>query len=129
MKPKICWASVGETFYSYIPKEYFLLDTNYFFSIDEKIQLLGFLNSKLIRYWINQNDTPIGNGGAYRHYKYNLENLHVPDNLLENNELAKLTTQAMVSENEDDLINLHIYNLYKLSTEEIDFIEGKIIED
>ena len=70
-KQKIVWASIGETSYSIIPKNTFLLDTNYFFTIkNEQRYLLAFLNSKLITYWINSEDTPIGNGGAYRHYKY-----------------------------------------------------------
>ena len=77
-KQKIVWASIGETSYSIIPKNTFLLDTNYFFTIkNEQRYLLAFLNSKLITYWINSEDTPIGNGGAYRHYKYNLEKLPI----------------------------------------------------
>lgn len=75
-QPKVCWASVGETFYSYIPEGYLLLDTNYFFATDN-CYILGVLNSKLITWWINSEDTLIQNQ-TYRHYKYNIEKLHVP---------------------------------------------------
>ena len=77
-KPKICWASVGQTSYSLIPPGYLLLDTNYFFAIDSPYYLLILLNSKLVTWWINTEDTPIGSGGAFRHYKYNLQKLSLP---------------------------------------------------
>ncbi|MCL2744985.1 MAG: hypothetical protein FWE67_14160, partial [Planctomycetaceae bacterium] len=78
-KQKIAWASVGETYYSLIHEGTFLLDTNYFLTTEKNINyLLSLLNSKLVVYWINSEDTQIGGGGAYRHYKYNLEKLSVP---------------------------------------------------
>jgi hypothetical protein len=79
-KEKIAWASVGETYYSFVSEGTFLLDTNYFLTTNGNISyLLGILNSKLVTFWINSEDTPIGDGGAYRHYKYNLEKLSIPD--------------------------------------------------
>ncbi len=129
---KICWASVGETYYARIDKDKFLLDTNYFFATDCPEYLLAILNSKLIVYWINSEDTQIGNGGAYRHYKYNLEKLTVPQlskreqmpliasvrKILEFQE-KKLDTTQLEKE-----IDYFVYKLYELSQDEISFIEG-----
>ena len=123
-KPKIVWASVGATEYSYVPSKYMLLDTNYFFASDKIEFLLAILNSKLITWWINQEDTQLGNGGAYRHYKYNLEKLHLPaptndfdisiDNILNKKDIYS----------NKSIINNLVYKYYNLSTEEILYIEN-----
>ena len=118
-KQKIAWASVGETYYSLIPEGTFLLDTNYFFSTEDS-WFLGFLNSKLITYWINSEDTPIGNGGAYRHYKYNLEKLPI----IEIDDLIKISIMELVKSKEYNKIDQLLYKLYNLSEEEIIFIES-----
>lgn len=120
-KPKICWASVGETFYSLIPKEYLLLDTNYFFSVDDPLYLLIVLNSKLITWWINSEDTPIGNGGAFRHYKYNIENVRVPKSM---QSLQNLDLEDFSLSTEFDK---QIYSYYGLTNFEIEFIENQKI--
>ena len=81
-KPKIVWASVGENEYSYIEKGIYLLDTNYFLVCDnENIlkYLIGIFNSKLFLFALSNKDTPLGEGGAWRHYKYNLENMTIPE--------------------------------------------------
>jgi len=107
-QPKIVWASVGETAYALIPEGYVLLDTNYFFTSSFSQYLISLLNSRLITWWINTEDTPIGNGGAYRHYKYNLERLCIPK-----------------ASNEVSLTDEQVYALYHLSQEEIAFIESQ----
>lgn len=129
-KPKICWASVGKTEYCFIPKGFFLLDTNYFFSItNESSYLIVILNSKLITYWINNEDTPIGKGGAYRHYKYNLEKL--PIRKTNNTLFLDLAEQILTKKSKkEDTISLEkeidtlVYQLYELTEEEIGFIEN-----
>ena len=68
MRPKIAWPSVGVTEYSLIQEGFFLLDTNYFLTCSDLISLLAFLNSNLIKWWINSEDTQLGDGGAWRHY-------------------------------------------------------------
>ena len=124
-KPKICWASVGDTSYSLVPEKYLLLDTNYFFSTDNPSELLAILNSKLITWWIKSEDTQLGSGGAWRHYKYNLEKLHVPktDNLfhdlIENIIINHKLLDSMYK------INHIVYDLYHLTDEEIMYIEDK----
>ena len=118
-KQKIAWASVGETYYSLIPEGTFLLDTNYFFSTEDS-WFLGFLNSKLITYWINSEDTRIGNGGAYRHYKYNLEKLPI----IEIDDLIKISIMELVKSKEYNKIDQLLYKLYNLSEEETIFIES-----
>jgi adenine-specific DNA-methyltransferase len=121
---KSAWASVGETFYSCVDPGLFLLDTNYFFSADSPEYLLGILNSKLITYWINSEDTPIGSGGAYRHYKYNLERLPIPRN--EKSVIVKLVKKLLdkIDKNVLREIDLIVYSLYGLTEIEIDFIEN-----
>ena len=119
-KQKIVWASIGETSYSIIPKNTFLLDTNYFFTIkNEQRYLLAFLNSKLITYWINSEDTPIGNGGAYRHYKYNLEKLPI---VKISSAIKEKLSNLLDNQNYRDIDNI-IYVLYNINEEEINFIE------
>ena len=127
-KPKIVWASVGAIEYSIIPKEYFLLDTNYFFSIETSIELLAILNSKLLYWWISKEDTPIGTGGAYRHYKYNLERIAIPyisEQIKNNlNELIKqiLNENKNIEQIQNEINNL-VYKLYNLTEQEIIEIE------
>ena len=126
-KQKIAWVSVGETYYSCIDSGMFLLDTNYFFSTDSPEYLLGVLNSKLITYWINSEDTPIGSGGAYRHYKYNLERLSIPKD--ENCMIAKLVKKLLYKIDTNILkeIDFIVYSLYGLTEKEINFIENMSI--
>ena len=124
-KPKICWASVGETSYSLVPKEYLMLDTNYFFAIENPSELLAILNSKLITWWIKSEDTQLGSGGAWRHYKYNLEKLHVPKTCNMFGELIKnIMTGRMLSESISE-INKKVYALYNLTEDEIMYIEDR----
>ena len=118
-KPKICWASVGETLYSLIPEGHLLLDTNYFFSMDEPLYLLIILNSKLITWWINSEDTPIGCGGAFRHYKYNIEKLCIPKSIPN---LQLLDLQDFLQRAEFDK---QIYSYYGLTESEIEYIENQ----
>ena len=120
-KQKIAWASVGETLYSLIPESTYLLDTNYFFSIEKKqIYLLAILNSKLITYWINSEDTPIGKGGAYRHYKYNLEKLPI---IVLPTDIQDKLSNLLDTQNYEEIDKI-IYELYNLTDEEISFIEN-----
>ena len=121
-KPKICWASVGQTSYSLIPPGYLLLDTNYFFAIDSPYYLLILLNSKLVTWWINTEDTPIGSGGAYRHYKYNLQKLSLPKFIPElNNYNLKAVDKVSIY---DNIINRY----FRLTETEIQFIEDYLAD-
>lgn len=124
-KPKIVWASVGETSYSLVPKEYLLLDTNYFFAIDNPSELLAILNSKLITWWINSEDTQLGNGGAWRHYKYNLEKLHIPQNTNVFKEFIKNILHNISVKESILSIDRKVYALYNLTEQEIAFIENR----
>lgn len=77
-KEKIVWASVGFVEYCMIPG-LLILDTNYFFEVSKfgntKNYLLGLLNSKLLIFWLKLKNTPLGDIGAYRNYKYNIMEL------------------------------------------------------
>ena len=117
-KPKIVWPSVGETFYCFVPAEYLLLDTNYFFPTDNPNYFTALLNSKLITWWINSEDTQIGPGGAYRHYKYNLEKLSLPQ------EISLLTDCNLNESHNEELFDKIINDFYGLTEEEINYIEA-----
>lgn len=124
-KQKIVWGSVGETYYSLVKSGIILLDTNYFFPMEKPNYLIGVLNSKLITFWINSEDTQIGGGGAYRHYKYNLERLPIPKIPSERKKIESLVSQELKnpsSKTEHEIDSL-VYQLYGLSDEEIAFIE------
>ena len=135
-KFKIVWASVGENEYSYIEKGIYLLDTNYFLVCDnEEIlkYLIGVFNSKLFLFALSYKDTQLGDGGAWRHYKYNLEEMTIPEvdkktekeivNLVEKViEGKKKEIDTRELEGEIDKI---VYKLYDLTEEE----EVGIIED
>ena len=121
-KEKIAWASVGETFFSYIPENIFLLDTNYFFTTDSPKYFLALLNSKTFRWYINTKDIPIGSGKAYRHYKYNM--LKLP--IIQSNYLSNYIKDIEIEE-----IHLHsndideiVFNIYNLSHEEKNFLNN-----
>lgn len=135
-KFKIVWASVGENEYSYIEKGIYLLDTNYFLVCDnEEIlkYLIGVFNSKLFLFALSYKDTQLGDGGAWRHYKYNLEEMTIPEvdkktekeiiNLVEKViEGKKKGIDTREFEVEIDKI---VYELYNLNENEIKIIEGK----
>ena len=124
-KPKIVWASVGATEYSFVPEKFMLLDTNYFFASEDTAYLLAMLNSKLITWWINQEDTQLGSGGAYRHYKYNFERLHIPDvDTMYDDAINNILTGNNVESNKT-LIDNSVYDTYHLTPEEKAFIESQ----
>ncbi len=118
LKPKICWAIVGPTYFYNIPAGILLLDTNYFFASSNPDYLHIVLNSKLITWWINSEDTPIGGGGAYRHYKYNLQRLCIPRHIddLEHLDLKDYSDPA----NYDGIV----FKAYGLTDAEIAFIDN-----
>ena len=119
-KQKIAWMSVGKTYYSLIPEDFILLDTNYFFTIKtEFLYLLGMLNSKLIFFEINRKDTKMKGRGIYRHYKYNLEDLLIYKPTVE----IKQQIENYLLEKNYKAIDTLIYKLYGLNESEVDFIE------
>ena len=135
-KFKIVWASVGENEYSYIEKGIYLLDTNYFLVCDnEEIlkYLIGVFNSKLFLFALSYKDTQLGDGGAWRHYKYNLEEMTIPEvDKKTEKEIVNLVEKVIegkkkgidMRELEEEVDRL-VYELYELSEEEIKIIEGK----
>ena len=134
-KPKIAWNSVGAIEYSFVTKDFLLLDTTYFFSISTSNVLLAILNSKLFTWWIALKDTPIGNGGAYRHYKYNLIEISIPklSNAITNDIEVLLkdilyNTDSEAIKDLENKVNHKVYQLYNLTSEEIAFIESQQIQ-
>ncbi len=139
-KEKIVWASVGFVEYCMIPG-LLILDTNYFFEVSKfgntKNYLLGLLNSKLLTFWLKAKNTPLGDMGAYRNYKYNIMELPMVKITAKNKKLADkiivLVDKILQAKEKDPKANTQklekeidalVYQLYHLTDEEI-----KIIED
>lgn len=135
-KEKVVWASVGESYYSCINKDYYLLDTNYFTTSLERWQI-GVLNSKLIISFINSLDTLVGTI-AYRHYKYNFQNIPIPPVTSSNQPIVsqiESLVDAILSAKKDNpaadtsafeqQIDHLVYRLYDLTEEEIKIVEGE----
>ncbi len=138
-KEKIVWASVGFVEYCMTPG-LFILDTNYFFEVSKfgntKNYLLGLLNSKLLTFWLKAKNTPLGDMGAYRNYKYNIMELPMVKITEKNQKLARKITdgaKAILEAKEKDPkantqqlekeIDALVYQLYNLTDEEIKIIE------
>ncbi len=138
-KEKIVWASVGFVEYCMIPG-LLILDTNYFFEVSKfgntKNYLLGLLNSKLLTFWLKAKNTPLGDMGAYRNYKYNIMELPMIKITAKNKKIADkiivLVDKILKSKEKDPKANTQklekeidalVYRLYNLTDEEIKIIE------
>jgi len=135
-KPKIAWASVGANEYSWIPKDWFLLDTNYFMTCKSIIMqkyIIGIINSWIFIYGLEFKDTRLGDGGAWRHYKYNIEEMKipVPTDAQEKEIVALVDTilsnkaQQLDTSHEESQIDTLVYHMYGLTKTEIEIIEGR----
>ncbi|MUU40634.1 class I SAM-dependent DNA methyltransferase [Helicobacter pylori] len=139
-KEKIVWASVGFVEYCMIPG-LLILDTNYFFEVSKfgntKNYLLGLLNSKLLIFWLKLKNTPLGDIGAYRNYKYNIMELPMVKITAKNKKIADkiiaLVDKILQSKAKDPKANTQelekeidalVYQLYNLTDEEIKIIEN-----
>lgn len=139
-KEKIVWASVGFVEYCMTPG-LFILDTNYFFEVSKfgntKNYLLGLLNSKLLTFWLKAKNTPLGDMGAYRNYKYNIMELPMVKITAKNKKIADkiivLVDKILKSKEKDPKANTQklekeidalVYQLYHLTDEEIKIIEN-----
>ncbi len=139
-KEKIVWASVGFVEYCMIPG-LLILDTNYFFEVSKfgntKNYLLGLLNSKLLTFWLKAKNTPLGDMGAYRNYKYNIMELPMVKITAKNKKIADkiivLVDKILKSKEKDPKANTQqlekeidalVYQLYHLTDEEIKIIEN-----
>ncbi|MGL2532580.1 DUF7149 domain-containing protein [Helicobacter pylori] len=138
-KEKIVWASVGFVEYCMIPG-LLILDTNYFFEVSKfgntKNYLLGLLNSKLLTFWLKAKNTPLGDMGAYRNYKYNIMELPMVKITAKNKKIADkiiaLVDKILKTKEKDPKANTQklekeidalVYQLYNLTDEEIKIIE------
>ncbi|MCQ2951215.1 class I SAM-dependent DNA methyltransferase [Helicobacter pylori] len=139
-KEKIVWASVGFVEYCMIPG-LLILDTNYFFEVSKfgntKNYLLGLLNSKLLTFWLKAKNTPLGDIGAYRNYKYNIMELPMVKIMAKNKKIADkiiaLVDKILQAKEKDPKANTQglekeidalVYQLYNLTDEEIKIIEN-----
>ncbi len=140
-KEKIVWASVGFVEYCMTPG-LLILDTNYFFEVSKfgntKNYLLGLLNSKLLTFWLKAKNTPLGDMGAYRNYKYNIMELPMVKITAKNKKIADkiivLVDKILKSKEKDPKANTQqlekeidalVYQLYNLTDEEIKTIEER----
>ena len=98
---------------------------------NNKNLLLAILNSKLIMYWIKQNVHEYGDTG-YRLANQYVEEIPICskfDNNIFNrlNELVEEIKTSSIHEKQilQDMIDNIIFELYKLSSEEIEYIKNK----
>ena len=112
------------------------MDTNYFLVCDnEEIlkYLIGVFNSKLFLFALSYKDTQLGDGGAWRHYKYNLEEMTIPEvDKKTEKEIVNLVEKVIegkkkgIDTREFEVeIDKIVYELYNLNENEIKIIEGK----
>lgn len=140
-KTKISWASVGDTEFCLVPSGFYLLDTNYFMPMDD-YYLYGLMNSNLLISYLNSRDIKVGTR-AYRHYKYNMETLPIapwhPE--ISPKIINKVTNIIELVEKQTDTdginskinelvkeIDILVYQLYNLTTDEIAIIETNGLE-
>jgi type II restriction/modification system DNA methylase subunit YeeA len=92
------------------------------------------MNSRLFIYMINQADTPLGNSGGYRHYKYNLEQIPIPVPTPEQEAAVTALVEKILAEKTKDLLQADtsvleaeldrlVYALYGLTDEDIAVVE------
>lgn len=88
---------------------------------------MAFLNSALAVWWINSEDTQLGTGGAWRHYKYNLEKLCIPTFYegLETHINKILSSRGFYDKESIKIINDKVFEIYKLDDDEIKFIQSQ----
>ena len=112
------------------------MDTNYFLVCDnEEIlkYLIGVFNSKLFLFALSYKDTQLGDGGAWRHYKYNLEEMTIPEvDKKTEKEIINLVEKVIEGKKKgidtrefEEEIDKIVYGLYNLNENEIKIIEGK----
>ena len=89
--------------------------------------MIAVLNSTVFTFVLNSLDTKIGSGEAYRHYKYNMEKLCLPnvDVSMFDYEIKAILNNKDVFENSKS-INRKIYKIYELNEDEIQYLEKNL---
>lgn len=90
-KEKIVWVSVGFVEYCMI-LGLLIFDINYFFEVSKfgniKNYLFGFLNLKLLIFWLKVKNILLGDMGVYRNYKYNIMELLMVKIMVKNKKIV-----------------------------------------
>lgn len=131
-KPTFCIATAGT--YIYAPSTFLTVSSNIEY-------VLGILNSKLVLWYYSQfahNVGGIGNGARIEWKKVNIEKIPIPEISIKNNDIAadikSIVLKITAIKNQDPKANTQpletqidhlIYQLYNLTPEEIEIIEGK----
>lgn len=124
-KQKIVWGNLNlQAGFSFAPAGYFVNAPSPLIASESNF-LLTFLNSKIADYYIRSLGVT-RNGGYFEYKPMFVELLPIPDYLKD--ESLEQKCRELLSkktENFEDSINKIFYELYQLSTEEIEFIESR----
>lgn len=134
-KQKIVWAETMrihkntiERFprFGYDKEGIYITDKTCFFATGDEIEyIMTFLNSLMGRYLCSQYVSILDDGG-YLMQKIYLENIPIPNFVLELNPYIKETlANQLVSEQLEDQIDKLIFDRYQLSADEINFIQTR----
>jgi type II restriction/modification system DNA methylase subunit YeeA len=134
-KEKVVWNRITDViFFSFVDKNYFVLDSTFFITGNDLKYLIGVLNSIVSKKWIKMSAATLGEGsyGA----KIYIENLPIPLITEENEWIAKkieaLVDKIIIAKKQnknadtsyyEKQIDQLVYKLYNLTEEEIKIIE------
>ena len=119
-KPKITWGNLNlQGTYAYAPKDMFINAPSPFIAT-ENIAILHILNSKIADYYIRSLGVT-RNGGYFEYKPMFVEKLPIPKDGLE--ELQSFNEQPSASDEIE--VSRIIYQLYGLTSQEIEYIEGR----
>ena len=119
-KPKITWGNLNlQGTYAYAPKDMFINAPSPFIAT-ENIAILHILNSKIADYYIRSLGVT-RNGGYFEYKPMFVEKLPIPKDGLE--ELQSFNEQPSASDEIE--VSRIIYQLYGLTSQEIEYIESR----
>ena len=131
--PKIIWAELSRTGNSFVldDDKYFVGNTGYILTSEEldrsRLQyLLGILNSRITLYQIDRLTTRFDDNG-WRWLRQFVELLRVPPFLdFERITSTVVTTNSSNQKEKSELLNSIIYEIYKFSPSEIEYINNSL---
>ena len=135
-KPKIIWGEISDRpKFAFDDKQYYAEATTFILTGEKLKYLLAIFNSKLSEWYFNQISTTTGMGtNRWKKYKIQLLPIKEPSKI-EEDFITKIVDEIISEKDSDpnsdtqnleETINQHIYNLYGLSEDEIRIIEESL---
>ncbi|WP_126993434.1 Eco57I restriction-modification methylase domain-containing protein [Thermosipho globiformans] len=140
-KEKVVWQRVTKKpMFCIVPFNFYVLDSMVFFTGNDLNYLTGILNSKLIHFYILKNVHKLGSNGFLLSNQFveklPISLLHNKKKLHQKKEIDFLVSKIIMCQKNSNLIqkiskieielNLIIYDLYELTSKEIEYIERKV---